>query len=72
MKTQDLSDWIPVRDIPSITSGKITRTSAKKLFQHRAENGLEARGGARKVGRAGLVHVPTLLDFVFGSMEGVQ
>ena len=72
MDLKDLDDWVPAKQLPVITNGKITLTSAKKLLQHRAENGLEARGGARVVGRTGYLHIPTVLSFVFGSREGVQ
>jgi hypothetical protein len=66
MNLESLTEWVPVSQVPNLTSGRITLTHAKRLFRDRNSNGFAASGAARIVGRHGLVHVPTLLDLVFG------
>lgn len=61
----DPIEWVQPHEVPARTQGRITLTHAKRLLAQRETNGLAAIGAARLVGRAGYLHLPTVLARVF-------
>lgn len=65
MQPNDLDEWVRVTDVPRLTAGHVTLTTAKRAFKQRDENGLREAGIVAVVGKRGFVNLPRLLDYLF-------